>query len=101
VKKPTHWYRYIGDTFIIWPHEQETFQDFLQHLNGIHGKFKFTKELEQNGTLPLLDVLVKKKMDGTLGHTVYRKTTNTDVNLQEDLQHHLEQNSHPLCMIYL
>jgi len=33
----------------------------------------FTKELEQNEILPFLDVLVKKKMDGTLGHTVYRK----------------------------
>jgi hypothetical protein len=32
-----------------------------------------TKGLEQNKTLPFLDVLVKKKMDGTLGHTVYRK----------------------------
>jgi hypothetical protein len=62
---------------MILPHGQETIQDLLQYLNGIHGNIMFTKELEQNGTLPFLDVLVKKKMDGTLGHTVYRKTTNT------------------------
>jgi hypothetical protein len=57
---------------MIWPHRQETLQDSLQHLNGIHRNIKFTKELEQNGTLPFLDVLAKKKMDGILCHTVYR-----------------------------
>ena len=41
---------------------KETLHDFLQHLNGIHGSIKFTMELEQNGTLSLLDVLVKKKI---------------------------------------
>jgi hypothetical protein len=76
---------------MICPHGQETLQGFLQHLNGIHRNIKFTKELEQNGTLPFLDVLVKKKMDGTLGHMVYRKTTNIDVYLHVDLEHHLEQ----------
>jgi hypothetical protein len=45
----------------MWPHGQETLPDFLQHLNGIYGNIQFTKELEQNGTLPFLDVLVKKK----------------------------------------
>jgi len=58
---------------MIWPHRQETLKDFLQHLNDIHGNIKFTKEIEQNRTLPFLDVLVKKKMDGTLDHTVHRK----------------------------
>ena len=81
----------MDDTFMIWPHGQETLQDFLHHLNGIHGNIKFTKELEQNAILPFLYVLVEKKMDGTLGHTVYRKTTNTDVYLHVDLEHHLEQ----------
>jgi hypothetical protein len=38
-------------------------------------------ELEQNGILPFLYVLAKKKTDGTLGHTIYRKTTHTDLYL--------------------
>jgi hypothetical protein len=33
--KPTHWYRYVDDTFVVWPHGRKTLQDFL-HLNGIH-----------------------------------------------------------------
>ena len=41
-------------------------------------------ELEQNGTLPLLDVLVKKKTDGILSHTAYKKTKHMDLNLHVD-----------------
>jgi hypothetical protein len=48
-------------------------------------------ELEQNGTLPFLDVLVKKNTDDTLAHMVYRKTTNTSVYLHVESEHHLAQ----------
>jgi len=34
--KPSCWYRYVGDTFVIWPHGKEKLTDFLNHLNGIH-----------------------------------------------------------------
>jgi hypothetical protein len=45
---------------------------------------KFMMELEQNGTLPLLDVLVKKKTDGTLSHMAYKETQHMDLNLHVD-----------------
>lgn len=48
-------------------------------------------ELEQNGTLPFLDVLVKKNRDGTLAHMMYRKTTNTGLYLHVDSEHHPTQ----------
>jgi hypothetical protein len=41
-------------------------------------------ELEQNGILQLLDVLVKKKTDGTLSHKAYKKTKHMDLNLHVD-----------------
>jgi len=34
--KPACWYRYVDDTFVIWPHGKEKLTDFLNHLNGIH-----------------------------------------------------------------
>ena len=34
--KPACWYRYVEDTFVIWPHGKEKLTDFLNHLNGIH-----------------------------------------------------------------
>jgi hypothetical protein len=37
-------------------------QEFLKHLNGIHKNIKFTMEIEKNGVLPFLDVLVTKWM---------------------------------------
>jgi retron-type reverse transcriptase len=31
IHKPTCWYRYVDDTFSIWPHGQEKLTDFLNH----------------------------------------------------------------------
>jgi len=33
--KPTCCYRYVYDTFTIWPHGQEKLMDFPNHLNGL------------------------------------------------------------------
>jgi hypothetical protein len=41
-------------------------------------------EIEQNGTLQLLDVLLKKKMDSTLSYMAYKKTKHMDLNLHVD-----------------
>ncbi|XP_018577260.1 uncharacterized protein LOC108915650 [Anoplophora glabripennis] len=50
-------YRYVDDTFIIWPHGHNTVVDFLDHFNGIRPDIQFTKEVEKNAALPFLDVL--------------------------------------------
>jgi hypothetical protein len=34
--KPACWYRYVDDTFVIWPHGQKRLMEFLEHLNGIN-----------------------------------------------------------------
>ena len=36
--KPTCWYTYVDDKFVIWPHGKENLTDFLEHLSGIHKK---------------------------------------------------------------
>jgi hypothetical protein len=30
--KPIYWFRYVDDTFVIWPHGQEKLTEFLNHL---------------------------------------------------------------------
>jgi hypothetical protein len=35
-------------------------------------------ELEDNNSIPFLDVLITRKLDGTLGHKVLRKKTDTN-----------------------
>jgi hypothetical protein len=46
-RKPTHWYRYMDDTFVVWPHGEEELCEFLDHLNSIHHNINFTMEVEK------------------------------------------------------
>lgn len=50
-------------------------------------------ELEENDTLPFLDVLVKRQPDGTLGFSDYRKSTDTDKYLNDEFHHYPAQNN--------
>jgi hypothetical protein len=51
--KPAYWFRYIDDTFVIWPHGQDKLAVFLDHLNGLHEKIQFTMEIEKEGHPPI------------------------------------------------
>jgi len=44
--KPVCWFRYVDDTFIIWPHGQEKLTGFLNYLNRLHNKIQSTMEKE-------------------------------------------------------
>ncbi|GJQ73674.1 hypothetical protein Trydic_g14012 [Trypoxylus dichotomus] len=57
--KPKCWYRYVDDIFVIWPHGPRTLEEFLQHINKQHVNVNFTMEIEEDGNLPFLDVLVE------------------------------------------
>jgi hypothetical protein len=48
-------------------------------------------EIETNGSLPFLDVLVTKKPDRSVGHSVYRKPTHIDLCLHAKSHHHPSQ----------
>ena len=48
-------------------------------------------ELEENGSIPFLDILISKRNDGTLSHQVHRKKTHTDRYLHAKSHHHLAQ----------
>ena len=61
MKKPTLWLRYVDDVFAIWPHGRQNLSIFLNHLNSIHENIKFTVEVEENGIIPFLDVLLERK----------------------------------------
>jgi hypothetical protein len=91
IKMPTRWYRYVDDTFVVWPHGKDELQEFLKHLNNIHPNIKFTIGMEQNKTLPFLDVMVSRRPDGSLGHSVHRKSTHTELYLHARSEHHLAQ----------
>jgi hypothetical protein len=85
--KPTLWWRYVDDIFSKWPHGREKLHGFLHLLNSIHPSIEFSMEIEEDGRLPFLDVLITRKQDGTLGHQVYRKPTHTDRYLHATSHH--------------
>ena len=74
----------MDDTCTVVP--KERVQDLLIHLNGIEESIQFTCEMESNGCLPFLDVLMSRQPDGSIRTSVYRKGTHTD--------HYLDYNSH-------
>ncbi|KAJ2937676.1 hypothetical protein O0L34_g17486 [Tuta absoluta] len=86
---PKMYKRYVDDTFTILPQDQVT--AFLNHLNSIHPNIKFTMESEQKNQLAFLDILKIKNTNGTISHSVYRKTTHTDRYLNGNSHHHPSQ----------
>ena len=83
---PYLWKRYVDDTFTIIKSAYK--RDFLDHNNSIDQHIKFTSEDSwENGSMPSLDTLITPKEDGSLGTTVYRKPTHTDLYLQWDSHH--------------
>ena len=75
-------------TFVIWPHGKDKLTEFLNHLKGIHNNIQFTMEIEDEGHLLSLDIDIYRKMDGSLGHRVYRKPTHTNLYLHQKSHHY-------------
>ncbi|XP_023702295.1 uncharacterized protein LOC111861724, partial [Cryptotermes secundus] len=64
------WFRYVDDTFVIWPHGPDKLKDFLNHLNSIHHCIQFTMETENEGHLPFLDIDIYRGINRSLAHRV-------------------------------
>ena len=90
---PILWKRYIDDTCVaLLPSLVDSFH---QHLNSIEPSIQFTVEIENNGCLPFLDILITRNSDGSLSTSVYRKQSHTNQYLQF-LSHH--PSSHKLSV---
>ena len=72
------WKRYVDGTISYI--KEEPIEHVLSKLNGYHNNIEFTYEIEQDGKLPFLDVMVIRK-DYEVETTVDRKSTNNDIYL--------------------
>ena len=54
---PKVWERHVDDVFSIV--HKTYLQDLLEHINNLHPQTQFTKEEENNSSLPFLDTLVQ------------------------------------------
>ena len=73
--KPYIWWRYIDDIFLIWEHDEEFLKLFLEKINKIHPKIKFTADWSYSW-VNFLDVKVIKR-DGKIITDLYAKPTDT------------------------
>ena len=78
--------RYIDDTFCIL--RKGSTQELLHHLNEVRPTIKVTVEQEEDGTLTFLDMLLRRREDGSLDVSVYRNLMHMDRYLHFE-SHHL------------
>ena len=85
------WLQYVDDTFSLWPHGPEELSLFLKHINNIRLSIQFTMEVEDDGKIPFLDVLVVRD-NGKVMTEVYWKLTHTDryLHYQSYHPHHIK-----------
>ena len=79
------WKRYVDDTFVVI--KEEHVEALHKHLNEQFQGVAFTLERETAGVLPFLDVEVRRREDGGVSTTVFRKGTHTDKYLDFNSHH--------------
>ena len=72
--KPSVWWRYIDDVFVIWPHGEECFEQFVDLINSMHPTIKFTAEWSKT-SISFLDVRVTLHDGGRITTDLYTKPT--------------------------
>ena len=68
--QPSLWKRFVDDTFIIIKKAHK--DSLLQHLNSIDNNIRFIcEESKEDGSIPVLDILIIPGKEGKLNTTVY------------------------------
>ena len=73
--QPLLWKRYIDDIFILWTHDAQALQTFIDHLDNCLPSIKFEAHISDS-TINFLDVKVKLE-DNKIATTLYTKETDT------------------------
>lgn len=62
---------------------------FLQHVNNEFPFIKFIMDIEVDGSLPFMDVLISKNDDISISHQVYCKRNHIEQYVHAKSHHHL------------
>ncbi|XP_044747082.1 uncharacterized protein LOC123308484 [Coccinella septempunctata] len=68
----------VDDILCLWNGSLDVLQKFLEHLNSIHRKIKFTMEVQKEGNIKYLDLSITND-NGNHSFQVYRKPSHTGV----------------------
>ena len=81
------WKRYVDDIFAVVPSSTDI-QSLLNRLNNLHNSIQFQYEIENNHTLPFLDVLlIKNALNNKPKFKVYRKPTHSNTYIHSFSNH--------------
>lgn len=72
--KPVFYRRYVDDCFLLFKDASHVAK-FLEYMNDKHPNIEFTCEMEENGTLPFLDLSLCRDNQGRITTSIYRKPT--------------------------
>lgn len=85
-----HWiighFRYVDDIRIIFNEKSTNINGMLSEFSTKSSKLKFTSELEENGKLIFLDIIIMKSKN-PVANAIYRKPTATDSVIPFDSWH--------------
>lgn len=82
---PLLWIRYVDDALCMFRCDDD-FDRFLVLLNSLRDSITFTLEMESEGRLSFLDILIRRdSSEIKLG--IYRKPTHTDLYIRRDSCH--------------
>ena len=80
--KPTFYRRYVDDIFLLFKNA-EAISHFKLYMNSQHRNMNFTSEVENNNSIPFLDVFISR-YSTTFVTSVYRKPTFSGVYTHYD-----------------
>ena len=82
--------RYVDDILIIFNPNKINEKPLLNHMNSIHKHLEFKITEEENGNINCLDLTIHRH-NNKLNIEIYRKPTQTDVNIYFTVNHPFEQ----------
>lgn len=82
--------RYVDDIFAIFDGSTQDLANFTNFLNSLHSSITFTHEIENNSTLPFLDLNITRT-NNSLKFSIYHKPTSTDSTIHFSSNHPYNQ----------
>ena len=86
---PQKLWRYVDDILIITTMNKMELQEYVNNLNKIKGKIKFTMEFEENDQINFLDTTLKRnETNNQINTRWYRKEMTSNKLLNYNSHHH-------------
>ncbi len=88
INLPFKLWRYVDDIILITKMEEHEIKTYVQQLNSIKSKIRFTHEYEKFGKINFLDTTLSRNDNENIGIRWFRKETASDRLLNYHSCHH-------------